>query len=251
MSRRVNIEQGSQEWVNWRSTKITGSTLKDVYSEYTIKKADLQEKLIDLGINYKSSNTIAELKNLLPNDIRTEIDNRIPKKKFFWDIVAARITRKPTDESDPMTRGQELEDEALDLYEKKYKCKIIKKPCYESEEFEEVGLSADGTVEKDGKPIIGIEVKCFESGKHFQICEENMLPDEVMMQVAMYFIVCPTMIQVDVFCYDPRFLDEELQSKKITVLRSSIEEKIALYKSFMSKAEDVAKGLTAPFKEDF
>ena len=193
----IDVEQGTPEWLELRKGKITGSKLKDLVSR---RKTPNGAKKI--GFYQVMSEKIA-----------------IPEPNFEMWMV---------DET-PMERGNRLEPEAIELFEKTTKKKVDRVGFCLSDKNPDVALSPDGFIMFRGDYRQAIEVKCLSSAKHLQAYFEQEIPKDYTEQILQYFIVNEKLTTLFFTFYDNRLPDLTLFT--IPVHRKDLEEDIRNYLS--------------------
>lgn len=194
----VDLEQGSQTWLDFRKGKVSGS--KDLLPSKLGNKSGIIKKLKEYEVDFDPKARVAELEALLPEQAEKDLIKQQDKKMVFYEILAERLAVDPDDE-DRMDRGLRLEQEAADLFAKKYEVELIKNGCWQSDESENIIISPD-RVFKD--PTKAVEIKCLSSPRHLQAVCENEIPSEYDGQVVQYFVVNKELETLYVVFYDPR-----------------------------------------------
>jgi len=171
----LQANQNTDQWIDDRRGKITGSKLKDI-----IVKRGTERKI---GFYQLLADRLAQTENGEPEDA--------------------------------MDRGHRLEDEALVLFGKKIKKKIEQVGLCVSDENPNIALSPDGLIKKGEKYTEAVEVKCLSSARHLQAYFEPKVPSEFNEQVYQYFIVNPDLEKLYFVFYDPRITVKPLHHKII------------------------------------
>lgn len=159
----LNMEQGSEEWHDYRKGKISGTMLSDLYSK------------------------------------------RGNRKIGFYQIIADRLALDPDDEN-RMDRGLRLEEEATELFEKKYNKKVEQVGIAVHDKYPEIINSPDGLIKNGSKYTEAIEIKCLSPARHIQAVVEDQVPSEFEAQMLQYFIVNPDLKVLYFVFYDPRIV---------------------------------------------
>lgn|SRR3990167_2030867 len=171
----VNVEQGSDEWLDYRKGKISGTMLTQMYS------------------------------------------SRGTKKIGFYELIAERLA-VPRDDEDRMSRGLRLEEEALELFTKKTKKKIVRDGIWVHDKYPDIIISPDAAVptKKKGHYEEAVEVKCLSSARHLQAVIEDKVPSEFEAQMMQYFIVNTNLQNLYFVFYDPSVVSVPLHIIKVT-----------------------------------
>jgi len=185
--KKVDLEQGSEEWLEYRKGKISGTILGDVYSK------------------------------------------RGGRKIGFYQLIADRLGLEPDDEN-RMDRGLRLEDEAIEEFEKQTGLKVEQDGICVSDFDERVINSPDGLIEKDGKYIGAVEIKCISPARHIQAIVEKKIPAEFESQVIQYFVVNDDLETLYFIFYDPRITCKPYYC--IEVKREEVKDKIEFFKNW-------------------
>lgn len=127
------------------------------------------------------------------------------KKIGFYELIAERIAIPPDGEN-RMERGQRLEDEALDRFEKETGKKVNRElVIWERDDNAAIAVSPDGTIDDAVIPESeAVECKCLSSARHIEAYLTQEVPDEFKMQTYQYFIVNDRLTTLHVVFYDPR-----------------------------------------------
>lgn len=200
--RRLEIEQNSDIWYDFRRYKIGGSKAKGT-------------KPLSRG-KYKG---LAE------------------GAAGFWKLISECLSL-PKDGEDEMERGHRLEARALELTNKKYGLKLVKGMIWQSEENDRLYISPDGEDPKD--LTIAQETKAFDPDRHLRIMWEDVqakkqeyyrpfdsIPDENQDQAIHYFNVNPELKNLYWTLVSDLVAYEELEHYCIIVERSTVEKEIA------------------------
>lgn len=200
--KRLQLEQNTDEWLEWRKGKITGSRLKNLI----VKRGD-------------------------------------GKKIGFYELLAERLSTDNSKVEDPMQRGHDLEQEAIEQFEELTGMKV-NPDCgvWVSDEDEYIALSPDGEINEEE----AVEVKCLASARHLQALIEQKIPSDYEEQVVQYFIVNEKLLALHCIFYDPRIACKPLHY--ITVNRVDIEDKIQSYAAYqratLKEIDDIITELT-------
>jgi len=199
----IDVEQRSDEWLELRRGKISGTILGDIYSK------------------------------------------RGGRKIGFYQIIAERLGLDPNDEN-RMDRGNRLEDEAIELFEKKKRVKTIKAGLCVSSFSKDVINSPDRLIKINGKYAGAVEAKCLSPARHLQAVIEDTIPPEFESQKIQYFVVNDDLQVLYFVFYDPRIPSIPLHI--IKVLRSDIQDQVDFFKKWqidtLKEIEEIIERLT-------
>ena len=151
------------------------------------------------------------------------------RKLGFYEIIADKLGLEP-DEENRMDRGLRLEDEAIAIFEEKTGLKVEQDGVCVSSFSDQVINSPDGLIEKDGKYIGAVEIKCISPARHLQAVIENKIPDEFESQKVQYFVVNDDLQTLYWLFYDPRVTATPYHC--IEVKREEIADKIEFFKQY-------------------
>lgn len=237
--KRILIEQGSDEWQDFRRGKITGTRLRNIWvaSEYLVSdaKAKLEQRGIEIPRGYV---TKAKLKELMPPEVEAELLietwKKQEKKIGFYEAVAERLAVQEVGNEDEnaMDRGLRLEEDAAIEFAKAYDKVLQTVGCWVSDDHSGIINSPDREVVPKVKDKIteAVEIKCLGSARHIQAIVEERIPDEYMSQVIQYFIVNENLEKLYYVSYDPRI--KSYPMKVIETTREQLGNKIERYKQF-------------------
>jgi len=231
----IKLKQGSEEWLDFRKGKITGTRLHNIWSASEYLVGDLKEALVSNGIEIPKGSTKKILKELLNKEIESQLWietwMKQPKKSGFYETIAERLAIDPDGEY-PMARGLRLESEAADKFAKIYNKELEVVGCWQSDDDQRIINSPDRAVKptKGNKIKEAVEIKCLNSASHIQAVVEDRIPDEYTSQVIQYFIVNDDLATLYFVFYDPRVRSVPLHCIEVT--RESLGNKIERYKQF-------------------
>nr|DAX68894.1 MAG TPA: Exonuclease [Caudoviricetes sp.] len=193
----LDIEQRSQEWLDFHEGRISGSSAKDYSSVRYIPKAELVEFAQSKGHDFPKNITMDNIRAMLTEDELNELYANVQINDSIYKLIAQRIAKpiNPNDYADripegatysAMLRGQILEDEARDLISEKLGKQIIPGRVWQSEENEYMICSPDGEFEDETEAV---EIKCLDSWKVVKAYYEKHPPSEYKPQILQYFVV--------------------------------------------------------------
>jgi len=160
----INIEQRTEEWIDFRKGKITGTKLKDI--------------IVKRGTGKKIG--------------------------FYELLADRLATSDGYEEENAMDRGALLEEEAIKKFEEKTGKKVEQVGFCVSDEDENIALSPDGLIKNKGKYTEAVEIKCLGTAKHLESHFEKKIQTEFEMQALQYFIVNEDLETLYFVYYDPR-----------------------------------------------
>lgn len=200
--RIIDVEQNSQEWLDARKGKVTGSRLGDIWSARSYTKEDLTTVLDKSGIEYKKSANKAELELLLTPELRSELLANSPRKLGFYELLADNLALSRDDE-DAMERGLRLEPVAREWFATEYNKVVEQAGLCVSDIDERISNSPDGLVKDGEKYTEAVEIKCLCPARHLQVIIENEIPEEFWTQKIQYFVVNPDLQKLYFIFYNP------------------------------------------------
>ena len=132
----LDLEQRSQEWLDFHEGRISGSSAKDYSSVRYIPKAELVEFAESKGYDFPKNLTMDNIKAMLTEDELNELYANVQINDSIYKLIAQRIAKpiNPNDYADripegatysAMLRGQILEEEARELISEKLGKQII------------------------------------------------------------------------------------------------------------------------------
>lgn len=199
----TEYEQGSDEWLDARRGKITGTRLADIYSARAWTKEDLVETLTKGNVEFKKSAKKDDLEALLTDEMRIALLANAPRKKGFYETIAERLSI-PRDDEDRMARGLRLEQEAREWFETSYHKEITQVGICQSDRHPSIINSPDGLIaNSDGIYTEAVEIKCLNSASHIQAVVEQDVPEEYWGQKQQYFVVNEKLEKLYFVFFDP------------------------------------------------
>lgn len=218
--KRLPIQQNTQEWLDFKWGKVSGSNSKKAYP------------------------------------LSRGSDRTAP---IVWHVLAGMVTIPPSGEK-PMDRGHRIENEALEYYEKAHNATINKDcGIWVSEENERMMFSPDGDDGKD-EPEHSYEVKALSSEKHLKIIFKDLyaqerdgenynpidsLPNDYSEyyqdQAIDAFVINDKLKVHTVIFYDDRVAREELVMHVIEIRREQIQDRIDALKQHQKDAIESAQ----------
>lgn len=234
----LDLEQRSQEWLDFHEGRISGSSAKDYSSVRYIPKAELVEFAESKGYEFSKNLTMDNIKAMLTEDELNELYANVQINDSIYKLIAQRIAKpiNPNDYTLPegvtysaMLRGQILEDEARELISEKLGKKIIPGRVWQSEENEYMICSPDGEIVDDtGKVSEAVEIKCLDSWKVVKAYYEKHPPLDYEAQIIQYFLVNENLQKLYFCIYSDVFTNPDLGLQIFELKREDYREKIEL-----------------------
>lgn len=234
----LDLEQRSQEWLDFHEGRISGSSAKDYSSVRYIPKTELVEFAESKGYEFPKNLTMDNIKAMLTEDELNELYANVQINDSIYKLIAQRIAKpiNPNDYTLPegatysaMLRGQILEEEARELISEKLGKKIIPGRVWQSEENEYMICSPDGEIVDDtGKVSEAVEIKCLDSWKVVKAYYEKHPPLDYEAQIIQYFLVNENLQKLYFCIYSDVFTNPELGLQIFELKREDYREKIEL-----------------------
>lgn len=237
-----NLTQNTQEWLDFHSGKISGSKANEYSRPRLILKKELEDYARNKGYELPKSITIKNIRSMLTQQERDELDFTIQINDSIYKLIADRIA-KPINANDytdakvskselAMLRGHALEQEAIQKVAEKLKLDINKIKTgrvWQSDSSDSIICSPDAEVEVEvgGKVTQAIEIKCLDSWKVVKAYYEQKPPVDYHYQILQYFVVNEDLetlyfaIYSDVFAAAP-----QLELQIFEVKRANIQAEI-------------------------
>lgn len=236
----LDIEQRSQEWLDFHEGRISGSSAKDYSSVRYIPKTELVEFAESKGYEFPKNLTMDNIRAMLTEDELNELYANVQINDSIYKLIAQRIAKpiNPNDYADripegatysAMLRGQILEEEARELISEKLGKKIIPGRVWQSEENEYMICSPDGEIVDDtGKVSEAVEIKCLDSWKVVKAYYEKHPPLDYEAQIIQYFLVNENLQKLYFCIYSDVFTNPDLGLQIFELKREDYREKIEL-----------------------
>ena len=236
----LDLEQRSQEWLDFHEGRISGSSAKDYSSVRYIPKAELVEFAESKGYEFPKNLTMDNIKSMLTEDELNELYANVQINDSIYKLIAQRIAKpiNPNDYADripdgatysAMLRGQILEEEARELISEKLGKQIIPGRVWQSEENEYMICSPDGEIVDDtGKVSEAVEIKCLDSWKVVKAYYEKHPPLDYEAQIIQYFLVNENLQKLYFCIYSDVFTNPDLGLQIFELKREDYREKIEL-----------------------
>lgn len=193
------IEQNTEEWLEWRKGKSGGSEIKDLWVSGLPLKSEMI-KALGGGEDIKKLSAEELGKKLTPN-MMAELKLERKPKKHYYELLAERVARPltPNDYIDRlngkpfsmMERGHILEPEIAARFEQVTGLTLdAKSVVWESDYSPYAYISPDRTItSEDGKVRTAVEIKALDSPKVLEIWKTGDIPEEYIPQIVKYFTV--------------------------------------------------------------
>lgn len=239
------IEQNTEEWLEYRKGKSGGSEFKDLWIAGLPKKEAIIAKLEEDGQELSPADKrekVAILAGMLEPEELVELKIAAEPKKRYYEIIAERVARPitPNDYAEElngesfsmMARGHILEPVAVAKF-----CEITGKGVdagsvvWESEDSPFIYISPDATItDEDGKVREAVEVKCLDNAKTIEAYLTGKYPKEYEPQIIKYFVVNEDLEKLHFTLYSDTIPGLEIQIFEIK--REDVAERIAEAKAF-------------------
>lgn len=233
----LDLEQRSQEWLDFHEGRISGSSAKDYSSVRYIPKAELVEFAESKGYEFPKNLTMDNIRAMLTEDELNELYANVQINDSIYKLIAQRIAKpiNPNDYADrlngvtysAMLRGQILEEEARELISEKLGKKIIPGRVWQSEENEYMICSPDGEFEDETEAV---EIKCLDSWKVVKAYYEKHPPSEYKPQILQYFVVNDKLKKLYFCIYSDVFSNPDLGLQIFELNREDYKEEIEIVK---------------------
>lgn len=234
----LDLEQRSQEWLDFHEGRISGSSAKDYSSVRYISKTELVEFAESKGYEFPKNLTMDNIRAMLSEDELNELYANVQINDSIYKLIAQRIAKpiNPNDYADripegatysAMLRGQILEEEARELISEKLGKKIIPGRVWQSEENEYMICSPDGEFEDETEAV---EIKCLDSWKVVKAYYEKHPPSEYKPQILQYFVVNEKLKKLYFCIYSDVFSNPDLGLQIFELDREDYKEEIKIVK---------------------
>ncbi len=238
----IDIEQNTDQWLEERKGKITGSKAKSIFTLKDVLKEDIIKVLDDANIPYKSTALKATLASLVPADLKYRIMPRKMNNLGFYQLVADKLGLVE-DYEDVRDRGHRLEGDAIKAFEEMSGKKVTTGGMWVSDENPNIAYSPDGSIYLGEIIPEACEIKCLSSARHLQALDLQKIPEEYEQQLLQAFIVNEN-LQTLYFCfYDPRVVAKPMFY--ITVNRKDVQYDIDIYKPLQVQALEEVDAMVA------
>lgn len=240
--RVVEIQQNSEEWLEYRKGKSGGSEFKDLYITGLPLVGAMKDKLDELQITYPKSAKATDLASLLTPETLAELKLAAEPKKRYYELIAERVARPitPNDYTDRlngqafsmMERGHLLEPEALAAFNEVYGAEFVSGgSVWERDDNPNIYISPDGyLMSDDGKIREAVEIKCLGNEETIKAYLTGSYPRDYAAQITKYFVVNEDLETLYFVMYTDTIPGLELQVFEIN--RDEVADKITEAKAF-------------------
>lgn len=254
---RDDIEQGTQEWLDLRRGKVTGSTLKDLYGKQPTSLKELKGILDRHTIphtgperGFEGAATIAKLLTILPKEERDNIEARIPFKEWTFQVIADRLTNKEPDLSpdELMQRGHDNESTMLEHLKAETKRDFQPGRVWESKTLANFMVSPDAEcLDAKGKIVAAGEFKSPLARKHCKMLLRNTYLPEYHLQLLSYFICNPDLETLYFVSYNSYFKKQDHRFRLFTIQRADMAIEIAQISDFIARFDTYVSNVVEDF----
>lgn len=236
----LDLEQRTQEWLDFHEGRISGSSAKEYSSVRYIPKAELVEFAKSKGYEFPKNLTMDNIRAMMTEDELNELYANVQLNDSIYKLIAQRIAKpiNPNDYADripegatysAMLRGQILEDEARELISEKIGKKIIPGRVWQSDVNEYMICSPDGEiVDETGDVFEAVEIKCLDSWKVVRAFYEKHPPLDYEAQIIQYFLVNENLRTLYFCIYSDVFTNPELGLQIFELKREDYQEAIEM-----------------------
>ena len=236
----LDLEQRTQEWLDFHEGRISGSSAKEYSSVRYIPKAELVEFAKSKGYEFPKNLTMDNIRAMMTEDELNELYANVQLNDSIYKLIAQRIAKpiNPNDYADripegatysAMLRGQILEDEARELISEKIGKKIIPGRVWQSDVNEYMICSPDGEiVDETGDVFEAVEIKCLDSWKVVRAFYEKHPPLDYEAQIIQYFLVNENLQKLYFCIYSDVFTNPELGLQIFELKREDYQEAIEM-----------------------
>lgn len=164
------------------------------------------------------------------------------EKIGFYELIAERLGL-PADDENPMDRGNRLQEEAIERFEKVTGKKVDSSlQLWVRDDDESIALSPDGVIKK-GKEAV--EIKCLGSARHIEAVVTGQIPSEYEFQKLQYFITNDELEKLHFVFYDPRLKVQDFFV--VEVKREDVKAEVEMYLAYqrekLAKVDEIVKRL--------
>lgn len=132
------------------------------------------------------------------------VGTKLVRDNYLYEILAERLSVDDGQEESALERGERLESEAIEAFEK-HTGKIVDRIGFiECDDSEFIGCSPDGLILNNGLYDEAVEVKCLSSANHIKALIEDGVPKDYYPQIIQSFIVNTDLKKLYFVLYDPR-----------------------------------------------
>ena len=217
------VKQGSNQWLDFRRAKISGTSLGDIWSANQYTKDDMTKLFEASGVEFKKSARKSDLELLLTDEMKAILASNADRKIGYYQLLADYLA-EPADTEERMDRGLRLEQMASDKFTAKTGKQLEIVGVCVSDVDNRIINSPDRLVvpSKAGIYREAVEIKNLSSSRHLQAMLEDKVPDEYFTQKVQYFVVNEKLERCFWVFHDDRFKYPHLQLHVIEVTRESL-----------------------------
>lgn len=238
MVKILDLEQRTDEWLQFRLGKISGSKAKNYSTPVGLLKAHYTAKAKEMGIQLDKNDTIPAIKDKLGKDAVLALETQAQLTDHIYKLIAEQVAEpiNPNDYEDRLdgrkfseaVRGEILEDEAREAVAKYLNKKIIPGRMWQSEDHPGLILSPDGEiVSSDGVVREAWENKALINYKMVKVYYEKEVPKDYWSQCLHYFVVNKDLETLYFSLYSDRFaMAPQIGLQVIEIKRKDIENEI-------------------------
>ena len=236
----LDLEQRTQEWLDFHEGRISGSSAKEYSSVRYIPKTELVEFAKSKGYEFPKNLTMDNIRAMMTEDELNELYANVQLNDSIYKLIAQRIAKpiNPNDYVDrmpegatysAMLRGQILEDEARELIAKKLGKQIIPGRVWQSDVNEYIICSPDGEIVDETDDVFeAVEIKCLDSWKVVRAFYEKHPPLDYEAQIIQYFLVNENLRTLYFCIYSDVFTNPELGLQIFELKREDYQEAIEM-----------------------
>lgn len=241
----IQIEQNSEEWLEFRKGKSGGSEFGNLYVTGLPLVGVMKKELDTNGVEYPKAAKAADLAALLTPAQIAKLKIQADRKQRYYEMIAEKVARPitPNDYTDKlngqpfsmMARGHILEPEAAEAFSTKTGKKLIGDVVWVSDDDDNIYISPDRCVANDNgtlpeKITEAVEIKCLGSAEIIKAFLTNSYPKEYRAQFLKYFVVNDDLQTLYIALYTDVIPELELQI--FTITRNEVADAIAEAREF-------------------
>jgi hypothetical protein len=252
----LNLQQNTEEWLEFRQGKIGGSKLSKIYPKTNPVKDDILRFCQKERVLVNPKMKIDELLQAMPSEKFGKMKSEQGKLDGFYQLLADKVAR-PLTENDYtdrlngqafsyMARGHILEPEALEKFKEHTGKKTTgEKNVWVSDENSDIYVSPDDSIKEGDKYVEAIEVKCPSSHVFLRAWHENTYPKEYEEQVRQYFIVNQDLKKLYFVLYTDLIPSLPLQVFEVTreEVADDLDKYLSFEKSILKQIDELSEQL--------
>ncbi len=137
--------------------------------------------------------------------LKKVLGTKLVKDKYFYELLAEKLTIGIPDGESAMDRGTRLEEVAVQKFTEQTGKEVDLIGFVTMDGNDSIGSSPDGLIKnKKGIYTEAVECKCLSSANHLKTFIEQKIPEEYYEQGVQYFIVNPKLEKLHYCFYDDR-----------------------------------------------